>query len=336
MGRPTEIKHRQAIFQQLCAQIAREAQDEKMLAAAGARAMSHNDVVGDGELAQMLRGFIASRHAELRVEAAERDGTAPDDTQLRTAFKDTGAPAPKDLADTIVGLEHARLEFDEHVVHFDEIAAERALTRVRDLTQRYPDLINPVTLERCDQAMADLRQRCDKFRRQIDGLAEQAVTAAHRGHTETAGWALRRLSAIHALRPALLPDERYEAIRDRIEGSGQLIEHQEFARELIGRERAIAHELRHLAVTIRKFQYVASRVLPSDPVYREAESEYRRAVRELQAHDGDWMSGLAIELHTLVEDMHDRTGQAAHQADHFIDSVRDSLQRLRQEIGASL
>jgi hypothetical protein len=331
-GRPTETKQREAVYQMLCAEIAREATDLPTLRAVASRALGHPDVRADGQLAGMLQSYIAGREAELKVLDEQRHGIT-DDSQLRHAF---GERPPRttqdDLATDIVAIERARLEFEDHVVHYNEPAARTALRRIAHLTNRHRGLINTTTLRQCEREWQDLVKQCDEFRAHVADLAERGVQATQRGDSITAGWALRRLAVIHALRPALLPDNRYHELRTRIEQATQQDDLRESAYLLVTRERAVAADIRALAVVIRRFQHVAERFAADHPTYRQAEADYRQALRELKSRDEDWMAALVLELNALCEDLHDASGRAATQVDRFLLSVRDSLVRLRREI----
>ena len=65
MPRP-DFKHRDAVYQTLCAQIVREATDLQSLAASAARALGHPDVSSDPMLGWCC-GFIVEREAYLML-----------------------------------------------------------------------------------------------------------------------------------------------------------------------------------------------------------------------------------------------------------------------------
>src|SRR5688572_16175533 len=71
-GTPSECRHRETVYQQLCADILREARDLASLALATSRALAHPDVRNDGMLAGMVRSFVAVREAEVRSKLAEQ------------------------------------------------------------------------------------------------------------------------------------------------------------------------------------------------------------------------------------------------------------------------
>ncbi len=292
---------------------------------------SHPDVAADPTLAAMLRSFIAGCETELHVVEAEQGDLADDESQLRRAFKDDTAGCDK-LPDLILALERARLQFEDRADHFDEPGALAAIERIETLCARSGGLLSESTPATCRERMAELRAQCDAFRKQLDELARRAEEAARVGDDATAGWALRRMAAIHALRPALLPDDHYEHIRVRVEESADQIEHRAAARELVRRERAIAADIKTVAQIIRKFREVTRTVAVDDPVYRQAEREFREAAATVLSRDTDWMAGLLLELNELVDEIADQSGKAEHQVNYFMMSVRESLVTLRREI----
>ncbi|MBN2446722.1 MAG: hypothetical protein JXO22_08350 [Phycisphaerae bacterium] len=332
-GRPTEIKHREALYQQLCAQIKRESCDLPTLNAATARALSHPDAIADATLAGMLRSFADNREAELHVEAGERGNGDVDESQLRTAFRQDSSPTGgADLADIIINLERTRLEFEDHVRQYDELAARTALKRMADLCKRHQEVLSDSTLRDCKAEYTQLVARCDEFREQLAALADRAAEAAEAGDSVTATWALRRMAVIHALRPALLSDDRYAELRRHIEDSGEQEEYREAAARLVARERAVAADIRARAVIIRQFDHIARRLPATDEAYRRAQADFEHAAEELQTQNTEWIASLVIEMGALVEDMNDPTGRARNQVDNFIASVRESVLRLRREI----
>lgn len=333
-GRPTDIKHREAAFQQLSAQIMRESIDLPTLQAASNRALSHPDALEDPTLAGMLRSFVASREAALHVAAAERLGSVADKSQLHAAFTSTDeSRRTEDLAGAVVQFERARLDFEKSAVHYDEPSAKAALERMQQIHERTGKMLSTATLQKCEAELQALHERCQVFRQQLDELAQQAIAAAQRGDSVTVSWALRRLSVIHALRPALLPDEHYQALRRQVEDADDEVDYREAACILVARERAIAEEIRALAVTIRRYHHAKRTRSFDDPEMRRIEAEYRKAVREIESHDTDWMAALVVELNALVEETHDTSGRMESKVDRFIMSVREALMKLRREIG---
>ena len=280
-----------------------------------------------------MRAFIAGREAELHVDQQERGAASPDDSQLRRAFSE-GVTSEDMLPDIILAIERARLRFDDRVDHFDEPGAQGLYDQMQRLYHRHPGLLNESTLEHCQRRLEQLTIECDGFRRQLDELAERAIKAARIGDGPTASWALRRMAAIRALRPALLPDDRYEAIRERIENSADEDEHRAAAKQLVIRERAIAADIKSLARIVRHFRDVTRTVDADDAAFRQAEREFRRAAAAILERDTDWMATLLVEFNELVDEIHDSSGKAEHQVNYFLNSVRESLATLRREVEA--
>ena len=148
----------------------------------------------------------------------------------------------------------------------------------------------------------------------------------------TAAWLTRRIWAIHALFPILLPEETARAHQDRIARISDEHEQRESARDLLIRERAVAAEIKKLAAIIHHFHEVTEGMEPDDPEYRTAEQSYHAAVLAVRGHDNEWLTGLLLELETLLEEVHDASGRAEAQVDRFLASVRSALAQMRREI----
>lgn len=327
-GRP-DYKHRDAAYQQICAQIMREAADLPTLSGAAARALSHPDVCRDPMLAGMVRAFISEReaalHTKLRVEHPEPEDTS----QLRHPFEDGHAaefPTRTQLVGAFLRYQH---DFETHLAQYNEAAARYALDQMLDLARRFPVHVDRAAAQRHADEFAAFLQRCDMFRRQIEDVARQAAEAASGGDQKTATWLLRRLRAIHALTPVLLPAERFEQLRAGIERCGQQHEHQEALRELIAREREVAEELKVAGAAIYRFEKLARTLSPTSPEYQRAEAAYRAAVERVRQRDTEWLTGLLLELETYLEDLEDPSGKAQEQLERFVHTVRDALNRLR-------
>jgi len=335
MGRPTESKHREALYQRFSSEILRESDNPVSLEAAANRVLGHAEVAQDPELAAMLRSCLDSRRSELRARQAEQESPRPshaisawDHVKPQTA---RGTPTREQL---LSAFQRMRQDFDERLLHFELEAARTALERIAGLQQRYPDVVSQAALERARVDLARTEQRFQSLQAEVDELAKTAIEAARGGDHARAALALKRLSSIHAARPRLLPEPRFQKIREQIAASGEALEHREAAKALIARERAVAAEIRKLSEMVHTF-HTAVRSLPhDDPRYREAEAEYHQAVRQVRSHDAEWLADLMLELDDLLEDLHDPTGRAGDQVARFLASVRTALTRMRQEISA--
>ena len=148
------------------------------------------------------------------------------------------------------------------------------------------------------------------------------------GDQKTASWMIRRLRAMHALTPCLLPAERFEALRAQISQAGKEQEHKEALRELISREREVAAEIKKLGGIIYRFQKIAKTTPRTAPEYKRAEKAYREAYEAVRQRDTDWLTGLLLEMETYLQDLNDPAGKAHAQLDRFIVTVRDALNQI--------
>ena len=314
------------------AELQREAIDEKTLEVAARRALHTREAREDPVLAGMVRSYVAELEARLR---AERQARETERNLALPAWQHTRPQTPRGTPtrDSILReINRLRHTFDDAVVHFDLPAAERAAEKIEQMHRRYPDVVPAAAVGRCRVDLARLRERQKVLGEEIESLARCAVESAARGDHARATQCLQRLSTIHATRPLLLPDERFEQIRQQILDASQRHERQMVARELLAREKAVLEELRHLAGAIRRFHTIARSVPHDDPAYRQAEAAYREALRQIRSHDAEWLANLVLELDDLLEDLHDPTGRAQQQVDQFLRKVRKSLQQLHAEL----
>jgi len=332
-GRP-DFKHRESTYQTLCAQILREANDAHRLAMVATRALSHPDVCRDPVLAAMVRGFVAEQESALRAVQRVEQGAEEPDSQLRNPFLATThaeMPTRPQLLRAFASLRH---EFEAHLAEYNEAAARYALEKMQDLTGQYPDHIDAAAVGRYAEQFADLQARCARFREQVEIVARRAAQAAQEGNTEEATWLMRRLRAIHALTPALLPTDRFEALRHQVKTCGKKAEHREALHDLIRRERDVADQIKRAGAAIYRFHQVAQTAAPGTDEYERAAAAYEAAVAEVRALDTEWLTGLLLELETYLEDLDDPEGRAVAQLDRFIGTVRNALTQLRRVIRA--
>ncbi len=335
-GVPYREKHRQDIYQQLCAQIMSSAVDEVSLRAVAARALNHPDVSGDAVLASMVRSFIAQREAALhsRLTPGEQQAQADDKSKLRRAFDATyagGFPTKEALRTSFSRLQR---EFESHVTQFEELRARQVLDRMRLMRQRFPVHLATSEVQRAEELLDQLLKRAGSYRRQLRALAEQGATAARTGDQVTASWVLRRLQAVHTVLPNLLPEPELAALSETITRSGTEHDLQEVRTEFLGRQREIATRIKLLTGVVHTFHQLSLRLPPTDDAYRHAEAAYRRALDEIRTLNTDWLSGLVLQLESLLDDLDDPTGEMQSQCDKFIASVRTAVNRLCLEIRA--
>ena len=332
-GRP-DFKHRDAIYQQICALVMRDASNPGALANAATRALSHPDVCQDPVLAGMVRAFIAEREAALRTMRRVEHPEPEDESQLRKPFEEarwSEFPTRQQVRGAFLKCRH---DFEVHLAQYNEAAARYALEKLQEMARRFPVHIEKDAVRSHEQQFEEFVQRCNQFRRQIEDGARQAAQAARAGDQKTATWLIRRLRAIHALTPVLLSAERFEALREEIEQSSEEHEHREALREMIARERDVAAEIKKAGAAIYRFHKVARTLSPRTDDYKRAEAAYREAVDEVRKLDTEWLTGLLLELETYFEDLQDPTDRAQEQLDRFINTVRSALNQLRLEIRA--
>ena len=335
-GVPYREKHRQDVYQQLCSEIMSAAVDEVSLQSVALRALNHPDVTADGVLAAQLRSFIAEREAALRVAMtpAEKEALKAQRSKLHEAFEAPAWHAFPTREASLVAFGRLQREFDGYLAQFEEQRARAVLDRMRELRRRYPVHLPAADLQRCEEQYDQLLKRAGLYRRQIPELAERAAAAARAGDEKTAAWVIRRLHAIHALLPNLLPLSQLEPLQKQIAQSSKLHETQEVQQEFLARQRAVAIKIRDLAGVIHRFHELAGKLPPENDAYRRAEQNYRQAVAEIRGLDTEWLSGLVLQLETLMDDLDDPTGQVQNQLDDFIARVRTALNRLCLEIRA--
>lgn len=335
-GRPYDARHRQAAFAHLSAEVQREALDANTLAAAANRALSHPDACADPVLAGMLRAFVADQEVLLESTIGRKKAEPAPISYLRHAFEKnkraiTPLPTRAELRDRFQRLAAA---LEKQYAQYDEEAARSGLERMRELQRSYPVHIGPERLAAAEKMYANLVKRRAGFLKLIDALVEKACGAARAEDHKTAAWLTRRIWAIHALFPILLPEEAARVHRDRIARISEEHEQRESARDLRLREHAVAVEIKKLAAIIHHFHEVTEGMKPDDPEYSAAEQSYRAAVQAVRSHDNEWLTGLMLELETLLEEVHDASGRAEAHVERFLTSVRSALVHMRQEIHA--
>ncbi|MFQ5805526.1 MAG: hypothetical protein ACE5I3_03640 [Phycisphaerae bacterium] len=331
-GVRSDAKRREAIYQQRCAEIMRETRDLESLSYAAARALGHPEVHADPVLFGMLRSFIAEREAEIRARA--HLPRAADEAEAEPA------PAAKKPAEFRLplrervqsALSKLRLELEGHLTSYNEAGAAEALAHIKDLRHRYPGHVELAVLERCEEQVKRLAEKRDLFRSQLTDLAQQAVQAVERGDQKIAAWVLRRLSAIHTLLPAVLPEDLFKTLRETIVRSEEKQERHAVARQLGARERAVGAEIKRLGAIIHRYHKLSQDASHDHAMMRRAEEEYRRAVAEVRSHNDEWLADLMIELDGLLEDLHGPRGRAEAQVDKFVNNVRIAVRQMQREI----
>jgi len=331
-GKRSDAKRREAVFQQRCSEIMRETRNLESLSYAAARALGHPEVQADPVLYAMLRAFISEREAEIRSRA-QVPGTAEDEeAEVHPAARkvpEFRLPLRERVQGTLTKL---RLDLEGHLTNYNEAGAEDVLVRIRDLRKRYPGHVELEVVERCEEQLKRVGEKRDLFRTQLTELVQQASEAIQGGNQKTGAWVLRRLSAIHTLLPAVLPEDLLKTLREGILRSGERQERHEAARNLVAREQVVGGEIKRLGAIIHRYHKLSQTDSVDRGVLRRAEEEYRRAVEEVRSHNDDWLADLMIELDCLLEDLHGPRDRAEAQVDKFVNNVRLALHHMREEI----
>lgn len=329
-------RHRDLMFQQLSAEILREAHDQHSLDLVTNRVLGHPEVSRDSQLSAMLRSCIGQAASELNARLA-RQRREQNEPALRPAvgWSAPAAPVPNDASLrelALASFERLRRLYDEKLLHFEMDAAERLIAQIAEFQQQHANVISQPMVQRCRMDLARCQQRKAEFSAEIDALAAAAGSAARAGQIDEAAKALKRLSSIRAARPRLLSEERLESIRKSIESGGDHFEHREASRELVSRERAVSDEIRKLGEIVHEFHRVSHEIPHGDPRYLEAEKRYLAAVREVRHHDQEWLADLMVELDELQADLHDTSGRTETQVTRFLHSVKVSIAQIVKEI----
>jgi hypothetical protein len=329
-GRPADAKQRERLFQQLSAEVVREARDLKALDVLAARVLRQAEVQRDGVLASMLQNFLAERRAQLHQP--DTRAHAPAELVSSLWHRVEGSGAGGNAAEAQASFERVRHEFDERLVQFDPGGAQVTLRRLEALQSRFAALLPAAAIERARADLARMEQRRQELHAEIDALTVWATAAAREGKHDEAAQALRRLSTLHASRPLLLSDARFNEIRRRIAEASRVHEDRLAAEALLARERAVAGELRGLAESIRRFHDAARRESSESAEYAAALAEYQAAVESVRTHDTEWLTALTLELDELLADLHDTSDRAEQHVSRFIENVREALAKLRRNV----
>lgn len=330
-GLTSDAKRREAVFQRRCGEILREVRDLESLSYAAARALGHPEVHGDPVLVGMLRVFISEREAELRSSAHLPSGG---DSYAQTADQaDLGMNLSKPpLRERVhLSLMKLRQEFVSHDAAYAIGAARETLDHIKDLRRRYPAHVDAKLVEECDEKARTLEQRRDEFRVHLDELVQHAGRATENGDQKTAAWVRRRLDAVHANLPAVLPLERLEAMKETLRQCGERQERHEVARRLVAREQAVGADVKRISKAVHDYQALLQQP-PQDPqAARRIVEAYDQACEQLGTYDDEWLADLMIELDCLLVDLRgsqESQSRAAAQVDKFVENVRDTLQRM--------
>lgn len=335
-----EQRHREALIQQLSAEILREAHDMTTLDMVLRRVLTRPDVGHDRQLEAAIRAFGATCRSEIEGRLQrQRQGN-------ETSSSRAAQPAPlaeklsplvpsKSLSErelALRGFERMRRLFEEKLLISDIEAGNRLLQQIVDFQSAHAQDVGSAAVERCRHDLLCATARREQFLAEVESVAVAAVRAARSGMLDEAANALKRLSSIRAARPNLLSEQRVEEIRNAIQDASAHFENREANRALVMRERAVSEELNKLAAIVHGFHTLSHEIPIADPRYSEAEGSYRAAVRDVRHHDQEWLADLMVELDELAEQVHDETGKAAAQTTRFLHAVKVSIANIVREI----
>lgn len=324
-------KQREAVLQHWRSMILRETRDLTSVDQVGARALNDPDVRDDPQVAALIRAALAERRMELLQTQRTRE-TAPRPMH-RTDAPDTPVPSLRTAVDKVPGVfERLAQSFHACAEHGDEYEARAVLARMQALQQEYPGAIPAARLEPFEPQLAALRERLQHLKERVVTLTQRAMAASRDGDGEGAARALRRLASIHAAHPRLLDDARLEAIRTEVIHAAEHHEQRVAAAKLMERERAVAAEIKALGAVVRQFHQAARSLPHNSDGFRRAEAVYHRALLEVRAHDREWFAGVILDLADLLAEWGHPPPAVEDQIDHFLESIRSSLDRIRTEV----
>lgn len=329
-GFSTDHKNREAIFEQRCAEILRESRDLESLQMAAARALAHPAVLADSSLGSMLRAFIAQREAELRERL--RAAQPSDKSKLQHAFECDDTDPEQVRQRVTKAVTRLRMRLESALAHYSLATARRTVCELKALLKAHPKIVKPGEVYHCESQVTRLEDRLTEFRRHLGELTDAGLEAARAGDLEKANWIDRRLAAISAMLPEVLPEGRQRELHEQIVKALDQFESQQAARRILDQERCVANEIKSLGGIVQRFRKLERTAAPGDPLLEEARGEYERAVREIQTRDEEWLADLMIRLDALLEDLRQRDESADAQVERFVARVRQALAQLRAAV----
>ncbi len=297
------------------------------------RAMADPLVREDSALAAQIRDFVAHRVKELRqLKPIDNDEVAR-----------AGGPAVKRAApklddhhateEEVRTSAHRLLEqFENYASHYFEPESKTIAERLAALQREHPKWVRIEYVQHCEATLARLSSRRQEFDNHIDALQRRLVHAAEVGEHDLARKLLQRLSSIHSMHPQVLSDDRFAEIRAEMSRAGKILEHRRSLDELVRRERQVSAEIRSLWHSVHHFHQMARTADHDGEDFRQAEADYRKAVREFQSHDSEWLSAMILELLDVLGDWTHPPPRVEAQLDRFVKSVRESLKHIHREI----
>ncbi len=328
-----DIRRRELAFAHWQAEITRGGTEPRTLANVVKRALADADVRADPALAAMIRDFARQRAKfleEFKPTHVNQLTKTPVIQHEYGAAANVGHVATEE--EVRIASDRLIRQFDEYAAHFFEPEAREICERLRALQARFSKWIPVAAVQHCDQTLARLSSRRQEYDNYILQLEQSGKAAAESGDHEAASRVVKRLSTIHATHPQLLTDDRLNEIRRGLAQSASIHEHRAALQELIERERAVIEELKSIARAVHRFHRMARTADHDGNEYRQAESEYHRAVQEVRTHDKEWLSALILELLEIIGEWAHPPPRIEAQLDKFVETVRASVKNLRREI----
>ena len=337
-GHASDFKQRQAVYAQRCAEIMRESRDLASLQSAAARAIGHPAVQADPSLVAELRAFVAQREVELRQRLKrvrpEKDAPAP--SKLKKAFEPRPAQDPEfEHMRVNKAATRYRLRLEEHLANYNLDGARKVVVEFKALLAAYPQWVKAADVYKAESQVTRLADRLNAFRDQLGQLTQQGEQAAKTGESKQALWIARRLAAVNALLPEVLPPKRFHEMHQSIIHGIKQYEKQQVAEEILTHEKAVAAKIKKLGGIVFRFHKLAETLDHDSDLYKQAKVAYDRAVREIMGHDQEWLAHLMMKLDSLLDDLNDPQGRSGAQVDAFIEKVSTALKQLRVAIGAT-
>lgn len=357
MSQDLTAKQRATVLQHWCSLIMRECRDLAALERLSARAERDRDVRADAQLQSMVRAEFERRRADLRGEdqralqsqrpaaptrgrcsgtsVARRDDptSSPDVLRAEPAPGPRAPPNPPPPDPVRMAFNELNNAFGGALKAGDEHAARAACAALRSLHERRADVVSAVDLGNFEQQLTKRHEQLEEHRGQVAALAQQAQTAAQRGHAPKAVKLLRRLTAIHATHPHLLDDAGLAQARHDVAQASEGHDDRLITRDLVQRERGVAAEMKQLAMAVSAY-HRAVFLQPDDPAERRRAARlYLRVLREVRLHEKDWLTDFVLELGDVLANWSTPPAGAEQQIDRFLEKLRMSLRRIRKQMG---
>ena len=366
MSRDLTPKQRDATYRHWCSQIARECRDLAGLERISARALQDRDVQADSLLQSMLRAELARQRAELEREAqrerqsrtaapppAKYHASASPPAKHHASASPRGVSMPRPASNSAppeveppplrptppppdpdqVAFYQLVADLSEALKKGDEDAARTVCAQMRVLHQRRSTLVSAADLERYEQRATKLHVQLNDHRSQIAALAQQARAAAQAGDVPAALKLMHRLTAIHVAHPRLLDKAGLGKMRKDVAHATEGREDRVTTHKLIERERAVAAEMKRLALAVSEFHRAVFNHPESGLEFRRAARVYLGVLRDIRLHEKDWLAEFVLELGDVLANWYVPPPGAERQIDHFLEKMRAALQRIHVEMG---